>query len=213
MLEGGELRSRVSVLLLLIVAGSFALTLVRADEPEITLPPWVKEAGERFLQERLGKDFFESCVSLTTWERKEGRPDCGDCESIHQLPHYNLRWDARIAEKPFARVIYGLDISPDGYRVKASPWAGVPDCIKYPEACEFRIDEVQAKKIAQEVGLEEGLKQWRTRFKWSREHQAHVWYVSNTLEIEGTRETGRVAVIDATDGTLITFNRHMAIGD
>jgi len=135
-----------------------------------------------------------------------------NCTDLDLLPHFGIRYSLEIEESPFAYAIIYIDIDENGVIHKEQN-IGLPDCINNPLECTFPIDADSAKAIAELEGLEEGLSEWRTIFRWYTYFDDELsiatfaWEISNTLsesqQGEEFRQSGRVFIIDANSGELL----------
>ncbi len=72
-------------------------------------------------------------------------------------------------------------------------------------ASEFPINKAGAIEIAQEAGLELGVRPWRTNYS-SHPAEGNVWSVENTLHESSGGADGRLVRIDANTGDVIEFS-------
>ena len=167
----------------------------------IPVPEYVLEKVQRFHESRLGTEFATDYVVYNA-EASYGvvLDDTSSCKGW-----YHLYYSLDIADRPFVYMEWMATLTLDGEFVNEPE---LSDCAKYPQECEFPIDEAEARQIAADFGLESGLCAWHVSFAW-RAGMGFSWRVSNVtaLSDEGQFD-GDIMYIDANTGTLMS-KRHV----
>ena len=203
------MRVMALVVLLCAAAPSASVETVLPVPPKTDgrIPQEILASAREYVISRVGESFFESYMKwkpgrscyLPVNPRNLADPD--GCSPYLLVPRYRIAYDLHIPEKPWVHQTVWFFIYEDGGWVKdPTIQCGLPDCVAHPEECEFPIDGDDAKRIAEQAGLEAGLEDWRIGFIWwGAEYQTYVWQVHNTL----TKRSGRTLVLDANTGEVL----------
>jgi len=165
----------------------------------LPVPDHIVEKARAYLVSRLGSEFVSDHItylpdrSHTMIPRDERYPG---------WPGWHVvRFRLWIEDRPF--VDWNLNIRMEMDGVYRSDDGGIPWCTRWPTECEFPIDEQRAKQIAEELGLEPGLREWHVVFTWESE-SGFTWRISNvTHRAANDQPGGFVVVIDANTGRWI----------
>ena len=168
----------------------------------------ITEKTDRYVISKVGEDFFSKYITLNSNLSRYNPPDelCiqnpGSCAPYLEKSNYYIVYSFKIPEKPYVDELIELTVDGEGNVIEA--W-GVPDCIINPNECDFPIDEAEARQLAKNAGLEEGMADWELSFHWYGGNlSTYVWTVQNTLSEHPSGEpylaSGRVVVIDANSG-------------
>jgi len=123
----------------------------------------------------------------------------------------------KIPEKPYVDGLIEFAIDDNGNLITERGTSGIPNCVKEPLECDFPIDEAKAIAIAQDAGLEKGIKDWKTSFHWyAGDLKTYIWTVSNTLSeskqgIGSYQASGKTVIIDANSGKVIEISGWQAM--
>jgi hypothetical protein len=78
---------------------------------------------------------------------------------------------------------------------------GIPRCSQDPRECDFAVKWRDARRIAVQAGVEEGVEPWSVEFVWAgRDIDSYVWSIECTLISEPGFSQGRGVLIDANSG-------------
>ncbi|MCW4025573.1 MAG: hypothetical protein NWF01_11155 [Candidatus Bathyarchaeota archaeon] len=130
-------------------------------------------------------------------------------------PYYLIVYNFRMPEKPFVDETIQFHVDSNGTIVSDEKiMGGIPDIVHNPAAVNFTIDEKQAREIARNAGLEQGISDWHASFGWGG--SAYVWSVQNTLqETDGLFQSysahGKTVIIDAISGQVLQTSEWSAI--
>ncbi len=124
-------------------------------------------------------------------------------------PYYQMAYTFKMPEKPFVNELIQFSVDTNG-TVIAGTDSGIPNIINNPSAANFKIDEEQARVIAKNAGLEDGIVGWRTAFHWYGGNlNTYVWSVQNTLQEDSKfaySANGREIIIDANSGKVLNIS-------
>lgn len=179
-------------------------------------PEHILEKANQYLIPIVGETFFNQYLAFDCRRSQYRSPDQGCienpsvCAEYLQYPHYVMAYHfgmpgaAFIDEQIFVVVDSAGNFIPEAH-TEGLP---LPMCLNEPDACQFPIGEADALAIAEEAGLETGIRAWQTSFHWYYgDRQTYVWTVSNTLneEWEGYEyyAFGKVVLIDANTGAVL----------
>jgi len=154
--------------------------------------------ANKYIIANVGKDYFDKYI----------KPDFQDTKKIHSL--YEMVYNFKIPDKPYVNTKITFIVDSTGQVINKESVIGLPDCLSYPEKCQFNIDEAQARSIAQKNNFPKGIKEWIVEFKWEPKYDQYVWSVLSTLRETsgsfGTRGNGQIMLIDPNTGNIISQN-------
>jgi len=154
--------------------------------------------ADSFIVSKTGKEFFDKYITVDFYHTK------------HSPPYYEMEYQMYIPEAPYANAQIKFTIDSIGNVMMNRDIVGIPKCRYFPQECNFIIDEQQAKQIATEYGLEEGIKEWKTGFLWDYKRERYVWKILTTLsEIKGEtvyKAKGKEIIIDPANGEVLALN-------
>lgn len=134
------------------------------------VPSYLYEVTDDYIISRVGQGFFSKNITLLKERDKYYHPklrclivpsNCIDTDG----PRYGIIYSMEIEESPFANAIIEIDIDENGVLLREQ-YIGLPDCINNPLECIFPINADSAIAIAKSEGMEEGLREYKTTFKW-----------------------------------------------
>lgn len=189
----------ISALTLLIIA---ALTSCKCraceDQEEGTVPLEVLSKADSFIIASTSKEFFDKYITADF------------ARTRHTPPYYEMAYKLFMPEKPYVDAIIKFTVDSVGNVMKNRDIVGIPRCEIFPEECEFNIDEQTARKIASDMELKEGIREWDAAFIWDFKLQRYVWKILSTLNEFGDEEnykaTGQEMVIDPNTGDVLALN-------
>jgi len=172
--------------------------LTCGSKEEANVPLEVLEKADSFIVSKTGDEFFNSYITVDFFRTK------------HTEPYYEMVYSLYIPEKSYVDALIKFTVDSVGNVVKKRDIIGIPNCRYYPQECEFIIDELAARQIAIENGLEVGIKEWKIGFIWNAKYGIYVWHILSTLEeMEGEfgyRAKGKEAIISPSTGEVIALN-------
>lgn len=181
--------------------------------PARDIPERILLGGRDVLIARVGKEFFERCLSLdsahcTYWidatptpkpsrSHPAGGPDTlahpvgtsppspGPLPDRMEGVRWSLTYHLRVPTASWVRENVWFDVDSTGAHAGARGFMGLSDCAHHPEECAFSIDESAARDIARRAGLKTGIKPWTISFQWEGAPEScYVWEVCSTLKID-----------------------------
>lgn len=193
------LRNTFIVFLLLPLLLSFTYCSgSKSDQKQTNIPTYVLESGKRFISSKTGKSFFDNYI----------QPDYDNCRKTEK--GYFLSYKLIIPEKPFVNGQIRFTVDTLGNVIQTLEIFGIPDCIKNPEDCQFNIDEKSARAIAEQNGLEKGVKDWKVTFLFDPMIGKYVWNINTTISQSegefGYRASGKEMIIDSSSGEVLFIN-------
>lgn len=169
-----------------------------SNKEEANVPLDVLEKADSFIVSKTGEQFFKNYITADFFRIK------------HTAPNYEMVYRLYILEKSYVDVLIKFTVDSVGNVLKNRDIIGIPNCGFFPQECEFNIDELAARQIAAENGLEEGVKEWKVGFIWNSNYDKYVWHILSTLEEmegeSGYRAKGEEAIIDPSNGEVIALN-------
>lgn len=187
----------LSVIALTGMIASCSCSSCGKDE-ESEVPYEVLVRANEFVVLKTGEGFFNKFI----------KPDFGKIKKLNL--GYFMVYRLYIPEKPFVDVPIRFTVDSLGNVLRDREIVGIPDCNQNPINCDFIIDKTQAKQIASENKLTEGIKPWDVGFIWDANYNKHVWHVLSTLSEseggEGRRANGKEVVIDPNTGEVLAIN-------
>lgn len=130
--------------------------------------------------------------------------ECGDCSVLARVPHDFVAFDVVTPLGPWDQA--SVAVWPENLTIAndldEQPYYGFPDCRQRPASCDFRIDEGEARRIAQRHGLEPRGCPLRALTGWSADKQRFTWQVTDESCPGGT-ENGHGLLIDVATGRVI----------
>ena len=138
------------------------------------IPQDIIKVGEQAIIEKVGQQFYELNF---TYSHEQSRTYVSNGDDVEE---YWLFWDFQVFGNPYIENTIVLEFDHQGKPLWNGTIHGVPECIKYPESCEFAIDKTRAIELAKKAGLEEGIRPWNLCVKWSREENklGYYWVIS-----------------------------------
>ena len=168
------------------------------DKEQGTVPLEVLTKADSFITASTGKEFFKNYITADFARTK------------YTPPYYEMAYKFFMPEKPYVNATIKFTVDSLGNVMKNRDVVGIPRCINFPEECYFNIDEQTAKKIAGNMGLKEGIREWEVGFLWDFKLQRYVWRILSTLTELGSEEnykaTGQEMVIDPNTAEVISLN-------
>jgi hypothetical protein len=163
---------------------------------ETSVPKEILVKANEFIKQKTGNDFFEKYIS----------PDF--VKTKYAPPYYFLTYRLIMPEKPYVNTVIQFSVDSNGTVVKNRDIIGIPDCQE--GGCSFKITEDEAIKIANDSGLEKGIKPWKTGFIWNPKHNQYIWDILSTStemqSSEGFRGSGKEIIIDPNSGLVLEMN-------
>ena len=151
-----------------------------------------------FIIASTGKEFFDNYINAD-FARTRYTP-----------PYYELAYKFFMPDKPYVNAIIKFTVDSIGNVMKDRDIIGIPRCNNFPEECDFNIDEQTARKIASDMELKEGIREWEAGFLWDFKLQRYVWRILSTLTEyssgDNYKATGQEMVIDPNTGDVLALN-------
>jgi hypothetical protein len=170
----------------------------RYDYDDTDIPVYVFKNANKFIASKTGESFFENYI----------QPDFENCVRVDN--GYFLSYKLYIPEKPFVKGEIRFTVDTLGNVNQNLEIFGIPDCIQNPSDCKFTIDEKSARVIAEQNGLEKGIKEWKCTFIYDPLLGKYVWNINSTLTKNegefGYRASGQEMVIDCSTGEVLSIN-------
>lgn len=168
------------------------------NEDYIKIPESILKKADNFIISNVGKEFFDKNIKIDLIKSKL-------VDSYFEL-HYKMQ----IENKTYVDEDIHFYVDSLGNIAADRDIIGIPDCKLNPSYCNFNIDEMQAKIIAEKKGLEPGIKEWKIGFLWNEKWQRYLWHILNVLyEAEGSNGyigNGKEVIIDPSNGEVLEFN-------
>ncbi|MFA4815520.1 MAG: hypothetical protein WC924_01865 [Candidatus Gracilibacteria bacterium] len=170
------------------------------------------EQSDEYIISQVGSVFFEKYISFNKESSQYYPADdyCienpDECSQFLQEPNYLMSYSLKIPGDPYVDGIIDISLDEGGNVIMENEPSGIPNCVEYPLECEFPIDKAEAIAIAENAGLEKGIKEWGIgSVHWyGGDRKTYVWTISNTLtEGEESSATGQAVVIDANTGEVV----------
>ncbi len=183
-------------ILLLLIFPVFIIGCRCGVEQETNIPANIVKKSNQQIISKTGEDFFHNYFSLNIADSKE--------VDSKYLMKYNFKIDGKpFVDKEISFVVDSLGNLADGQKL-----SGIPNCVN--NACDYSVDETKAKQIADEQGLEKGIKNWKSDFVWNDKYENYVWeIISTSSESQGSngyRGSGNEMIIDANNGKILESN-------
>ncbi|MEP0861008.1 MAG: PepSY domain-containing protein [Ignavibacterium sp.] len=184
----------IGILLVLITSCSGS----KFDYDDTDIPIYVFKNAEKYIASKTGENFFENYI----------QPDFDNCTKVEN--GYFLVYKLYVPEKPFVKGDIRFIVDTLGNVNNNFDVFGIPECVKNPGDCKFSIDEKSARAIAEQHGLEKGIKDWKLSFIYDPVYGKYVWNINSTLtENEGEfgyRASGQEMIIDSSTGEVLSKN-------
>ena len=169
-----------------------------SDQEEANVPVEILAKADSFIIKTTGKEFFNKYITADFYRTKV------------TPPYYEMAYKMFMPEKPYVNTIIKFTVDSLGNVMKNHDIVGIPRCRNFPEECNFNIDEKTARRIASEMGLKEGVKEWDAGFLWDFKLERYVWKILSTIKEFGTEENykanGQEMVINPTTGEVLALN-------
>ncbi|MCL6494333.1 MAG: hypothetical protein K6T54_06065 [Ignavibacterium sp.] len=170
----------------------------RYDYDDTDIPIYVFKNANKFISSKTGESFFENYI----------QPNFDKCIKFEN--GYFLSYKLYVPEKPFVKGEIRFTVDTLGNVNQNLEVFGIPECVQNPSDCKFTIDEKSARVIAEQNGLEKGVKDWKCTFIYDPVFGKYVWNINSTLtENEGEfgyRASGQEIVIDCSTGEVLAKN-------
>ncbi len=187
----------INVLLIILIHYSCSC-LSCGNGEEASVPLNVLENADAFIISKTGEQFFNNYIATDFFRTK------------HDAPFFNMVYRFSIPEKPYVDAFITFTVDSAGNIMMDKEITGIPNCILYPQQCEFNIDEQNAIRIAVDNGLEHGVKEWKTGLIWDAKYDKYVWHILSTFEETeselGYKANGKEVIIDPSSGEVIALN-------
>lgn len=190
----------IFMLLFIIIITSLFLSCSGSayDYDDTDIPIYVFKNANRFISSKTGESFFENYI----------QPDFDKCIKLDN--GYFLSYKLYVPEKPFVKGEIRFTVDTLGNVNQNLEVFGIPECVQNPSDCKFTIDEKSARVIAEQNGLEKGVKDWKCTFIYDPVFGKYVWNINSTItENEGEfgyRASGQEMIIDCSTGEVISKN-------
>ncbi|HSP88334.1 MAG TPA: PepSY domain-containing protein [Ignavibacteriaceae bacterium] len=151
--------------------------------------------ADEFVISKTGKDFFDHYINSDP--KKITKTNFG----------YLMVYNFSIPEKEDIKGEIRFSIDTLGNVNKNMEITGIPDCMSDSKNCEFKISKDEATEIAEQNGLEKGIKDWATDFLWNSGLGKYTWQIRTTLTETNVGEfkkgSGKIMFVDPNDGSIL----------
>lgn len=165
-------------------------------QEQTVVPTVLLNKANDYIKQRTGDAFFEKYIS----------PDF--VRTRFTPPYYFLTYRLIMPDKPYVNTVIQFSIDSTGNVVKERDIIGIPDCME--GGCSFNVTEENAVKIAEDSGLEKGIKAWKIGFLWDPKLKQYTWHIlstsSESQSSEGFRGYGKEIIIDPNSGLVLEMN-------
>lgn len=198
------------IIFLLLSCGEDQITESEQDVDDQSVPYLILIKCDNFIISQVGEEFFKAYISFDHAHYYDADSFCiehpDNCEPYLQHPHYLIVYKFSIPEKSFVNEIIEFVVDPAGNVVPDREPLGIPKCPGNTCWGKFQIiGEEEAIQIARDVGLEEGIKEWRTSFHYFAGDIAdYVWSISNTLYEDNGSSGGKTITINSHTGEVFS---------
>jgi hypothetical protein len=187
--------------LLLTLFGALLVSLLQCGKASLSrgpVPEAILKLAQQHVVARVGEDAFERYFTYDDSASAHVFPRQKDSDSTQ--PYYVVMYALKIDAVPEydRRAIIRLD--ENGHLLQEPH--GVPDCVKDPSECEFKINETEARRIAAAAGLKPGIRDWHAQFLWHPD-LGYIWAVESLLDKDSRRWVGESLLIDANTGEVL----------
>lgn len=174
------------------------------------IPDTIILKANDFIISRVGEQFFNSYIKYDSKNSRFSPADSfciehpSSCAEFLLKPHYYFVYTFKIPERDFVDEIIEFVTDTLGNVVSSRDVFGIPECPNNNCWNNFPlIEKDEAVSIAQNNGLEEGIKEWSVSFHfYAGEFDNYVWEVSNTLYQSSSESGGKTLLIDASNGKI-----------
>jgi hypothetical protein len=197
------------------------------DKPQIKIddnqaipiiPDSIITKANNFIISKVGEQFFNSYIKYDLEKSRYSPADSfciehpSSCAEFLLKPHYYFVYNFIIPEKDYVDEIIEFVTDTNGNVVPSREAYGIPRCMNNNCWENFPlIEKDEAITIAQNNGLEEGIKDWIVSFHfYAGEFENYVWEVSNTLYQSSSESGGKTLLIDASNGEVIQSSNWIA---
>jgi hypothetical protein len=177
------------------------------------IPDEILQTALCFIASRAGEDFCQRYVVFDPGGSKPNPEGPGDFPGLDPRlvvkPSFKVVFRIAIPDKPYVQGRIQFIVDGKGKPLAGSRVYGIPDCVDHPEECNFPIDKAMAVRLAQDSGLEQGLRTWEAAFTWRFENPddpilgTYAWEVSNTTSCTRGGMSGSTLVLDANSGEIL----------
>ncbi|GBD87920.1 hypothetical protein BMS3Abin03_01854 [bacterium BMS3Abin03] len=169
-----------------------------SKQEEAIVPVDVLKKANAYVASITGEEFFKKYITPNFSKMK------------HNPPYYEMAYTLYMPEKPYVNSTIKFFVDSAGNVMKNLDITGIPRCKNRPSGCDWKIDREDAVKIAEQYGLEKGIKDWQVGFIWNPERGIYVWHILSTLkEMKGEfgyRGNGKEMIIDPINGDVLAYN-------
>ena len=185
-----------------------------SDNSELTvIPDSIIARASQYIISRVGELFFDSYIAFDSSRSRYYPPNehCiqnpSSCAEYRQFPRFLMVYSFRIPELSFVDETIFFLVDTLGNVIEEREPGGIPNCPNNDCWDNFNvIDESEAIAIAQNAGLEPGIREWRTSFHYYYgDIDDYVWTVDNTMYESSSRGSGNGVLINAYSGVVIQF--------
>jgi hypothetical protein len=190
------------------------------EQPSSKIPAFIVEKSNQVVIDLVGETFFQEHYKFDDNRSQYYDADSSciehpsNCLQFLQKPHYLIVYTLRFFDEEIPRTFAEFVVDSLGNLITEREVYGVPDCKNFPGECSF-IDKTSVVSIAENAGLEPGIKPWRVDFHWrGLAPKTFVWSVKNTLSETQSpqyRASGRAVIIDANTGIVIEIVDWLAV--
>ena len=183
------------------------------------IPDTIISKGNNFIISRVGEQFFNSYIKYDSEKSRYSPADSfciehpSSCAEFLLKPHYYFVYTFKIPEKDFVDEIIEFVTDTLGNVVSSRDAFGIPECPYNDCWNNFPlIENDDAVTIAQNNGLEQGIRDWSISFHfYAGEFDNYVWEVSNTLYQSSSESGGKTILIDASNGEIVQSSNWISI--
>ncbi len=163
--------------------------------------------------ELVGEEYFSRHISMRQAELKQTPKSCENplraCDKWMLKPFYEVSFTLTIEIKADAPVKAPIRCIVDSENnVLHKYLSGVPDCINFPDRCQFPFDKQSALNIAAKNNFKKGIEPWTAFISWHPAMDGYVWKVCNLLFDNRHGGHGEYMSIDANNGIMLWTNTY-----
>jgi hypothetical protein len=184
----------------------------------LIIPDSLINKANNFVISNVGERFFNSYIKYDSEKSRYSPADSfciehpESCAEFLLEPHYYFVYSFKIPEKDYVDEIIEFVTDVNGNVVSSREVYGIPQCTSNDCWNNFPlIEKDETITIAQNNGLEEGIKDWTVSFHfYTADFNNYVWSVSNTLYQSSSESGGETLLIDANNGEVIQSSHWIA---
>ncbi len=165
------------------------------ENPAREIPKNILDKANNFIVSKTGSDFFNDNFKIDYSAFKSFKGG------------YRLNYIFQLKDKPYIKQNISISFDSTGNILFTDEIKKIPNLKEQPEKFLFTVSKDDAIKIAENAGLEKGIKEWSVKLEWNENYGIYTWNIISTFSefknSAGFRSKGKEIIIDSNSGKIL----------